>query len=536
MRISRRDVLEQGIVAAGLSAAPAIFSGKALAAPVRGGQLIVGQSPDPVMLTSALTVAGPVQVVSGKIFDGLLSYDDKLNPRPQLAQSWSVSSDGLTYTFKLRPGVTWHDGKPFTSADVAFSVLEIWKKFHSRGRATFANVTAVETPDPMTAIWRLSKPAPYILSALASVESQVLPKHLYEGTDVLTNPHNVAPVGTGPFKFQEWKRGQYLALTRNPNYWDKGKPYLDRVIFRILPDAGSAATALETGEIQLVSATSLAYSDLGRLSRLPNVTLFRRNGNYTAGVTGFEFNLDKPYFKDVRVRRAFAHAIDRDALLRTVWFGYGKVATGPVPPSLTQFYTTTDVPAYPFNPELAKQLLDQAGFKPNAAGVRLSITHDPAPVGDAYFRSAEFIRDALGKVGVSVQIRHQDFAGFLRRVYTERDFDTIQFPANASPDPAIGAQRLYWSKNFQKGVAFSNGSHYDSPQADHLLETAQAEVDPAKRRALYAAFQKLAMTDLPRIPLISLDEVVLATKQAHDYITDDTGFYGNLASAFIDQA
>lgn len=530
MRMSRREFVGQGGASAGALAL--LWPGRSLAAPARGGQLVIGQSPDPIMLTSALTVAGSVQVVSGKIFDGLLSYDDKLNPRPQLAQSWTVSPDGLTYIFRLRPGVTWHDGKPFTSADVAYSVLEVWKKYHSRGRATFANVTAVDTPDPLTAVWRLSKPAPYILSALASIESQILPKHLYAGTDVLTNPHNVAPVGTGPFRFAEWKRGQYIALVRNPTYWDKGKPYLDRLIFRILPDAASAATALETGEIQLISATSLAYSDLGRLARLPNVALFRRNGNYTAGVTGFEFNLDKPYFKDVRVRRAFAHAIDRAALVRNVWFGFGKVATGPVPPSLIQFYTA-DVPNYDFNPDKAKALLDQAGFRPNAAGVRLSITHDPVPAGQAYARSAEFIRDALAKVGVKVEIRRQDFAGFLRRVYTERDFDTIQFPANASPDPAIGSQRLYWSKNFQKGVAFSNGSHYASPEADRLLETAQAENDPAKRRALYAAFQKLAMTDLPRIPLIALDEVVLASRQVQDYITDDTGFYGNMASAFI---
>jgi peptide/nickel transport system substrate-binding protein len=536
MWISRRKALEQGVAAGGLSLLPAIWPNESLAAgPARGGQLIIGQSPEPTLLTSAITVAGPTQVVSGKIFDGLLSYDNNLNPRPQLAQSWTVSPDGLTYTFKLRPGVTWHDGKPFTSADVAFSVLEVWKKYHSRGRATFANVVAVDTPDALTAIWHLSKPAPYILSALASIESQILPKHLYAGTDILTNPHNVAPIGTGPFRFAEWKRGQYIALTRNPNYWDKGKPYLDRVIFRILPDASSAATALETGEIQLVSGVSIAYSDMGRISRLPNVSLFRRNGNYTAGVTGFEFNLDKPYFKDVRVRRAFAHAIDLNALVRTVWYGYGKVATGPVPPSLTQFYTT-DVPSYPFDPQKAKQLLDQAGFKPDAQGVRLSITHDPAPVSDAYFRSAEFIRDALGKVGVKMQIRRQDFASFLRRVYTERDFDSIQFPANASPDPAIGSQRLYWSKNFQKGVAFSNGSHYASPEADRLLEAAQTEVDPAKRHALYVAFQKLAMTDLPRIPLIALDEVALSSRSVRDYITDDTGFYGNLASATIVQS
>ena len=530
MSISRRDMMGQGLAVAGAAAWP----GPAWAAPVRGGQLIVGQSPEPPVLTNAITVAGPTQVVSGKIFDGLLTYDDNLNPRPQLAQSWTVSADGLTYIFKLRPGVTWHDGTPFTSQDVAYSVLEIWKKYHSRGRATFANVVEVRTPDPLTAVWKLSKPAPYILSALASVESQVLPKHLYAGKDVLTNPHNVAPIGTGPFRFVEWKRGQYIALARNPNYWDKGKPYLDRVIFRILPNAAAMATALETGEVQLVSGVSLAYSDIGRLSRLPNVSLFRRNGNYTAGVTGIEFNLDKPYFKDVRVRQAFAHAIDRNAIVRTIWFGYGKLATGPVPPSLTRFYTP-DVPAYPFDPDKAKALLDQAGFKPNAAGVRLSITHDPAPVSEAYLRCGEYLRDALGRVGVKVELRSQDFPTFLRRVYTQRDFDTIHFPANASPDPAIGAQRLYWSKNFQKGVAFSNGSHYSSPEADHLLEAAQAENDPAKRRDLYVAFQKLAMTDLPRIPVIALDEVVLANKAVRDYITDDTGFYGNLASASLVQ-
>ncbi len=148
--------------------------------------------------------------------------------------------------------MTWHDGKPFTSADVAFSVLEIWKKYHSRGRSTFANVVAADTPDPLTVVWRLSRPAPYIISALASIESQILPRHLYAGTDILTNPHNVAPVGTGPFRFVEWKRGQYVALARNPNYWDKGKPYLDRVIFRLLPDAASLSTALETGEAQFV--------------------------------------------------------------------------------------------------------------------------------------------------------------------------------------------------------------------------------------------------------------------------------------------
>lgn len=170
-------------------------------APVRGGQLIVGQFPEPAVLTSGINTAGPTANISGKIFDGLLTYDFDFRPKPQLATAWEVSPDGRTIRFTLRPGVTWHDGHPFTSADVAFSVTEIWRKYHARGRSTFANVTSVETPDPLQVVLDLSQPAPFILNALVATESQVLPRHLYEGTDILANPHNIAPIGTGPFRF-----------------------------------------------------------------------------------------------------------------------------------------------------------------------------------------------------------------------------------------------------------------------------------------------------------------------------------------------
>ena len=139
-----------------------------------------------------------------------------MNPKPALAASWKISPDGKTYTFNLRRGVTWHDGKPFTSADVKFSAEEAWKKLHPRGKATFAKVTSVLTPDPHTVVFNLSEPAPMMMSALNAYESQIIPKHIYEGRDISTNPACNAPIGTGPFVFKEWKKGEFIKLARKP--------------------------------------------------------------------------------------------------------------------------------------------------------------------------------------------------------------------------------------------------------------------------------------------------------------------------------
>ena len=145
----------------------------------------------------------------------------------------------------------WHDGAPFTSADVAWSLMNVWKTLHGRGRATYANVERADTPDARTVVLHLSQPSPAIMNALAAAESQVLPRHRYEGTDVLTNPLNNAPVGTGPFRFKEWRRGSAVVVERNPDYWDAGKPYLDAIVMRFIPDGAGRSAALETGEALL---------------------------------------------------------------------------------------------------------------------------------------------------------------------------------------------------------------------------------------------------------------------------------------------
>jgi peptide/nickel transport system substrate-binding protein len=166
----------------------------------RGGTLVIAEFPEPTLLTSALIAAAATNNISPKMFDGLVTYDlDTLEPKPQLAESWEISPDGLTLTFKLRDGVKWHDGQPFSSADVAFTIQEILLKYNSRGKAIYGNVTDVETPDALTVVLRLSKPAPYIMAGLSGWITQILPKHVYEGTEALTNPANTKPSGATIF-------------------------------------------------------------------------------------------------------------------------------------------------------------------------------------------------------------------------------------------------------------------------------------------------------------------------------------------------
>jgi peptide/nickel transport system substrate-binding protein len=493
----------------------------------RGSTLIVGLTSDPTGLVSAYTSAGSAQTISPKIFDGLLGYSKDLKPEPRLAQAWEFDEAAKVLTLKLRPGVRWHDGKDFTSADVAYSALEVWRKFHSRGRMTYANLVKVDTPDPLTAVLHFSEPAPYILSALASNESQVIPRHIYEGKDVISNPANIAPVGSGPFRFAEWQHGEFIRLERNPDYWDKGKPHLDGLIFRTLGDSAAHAVALETGEIHLTNA--IAAGDVGRLSKLPNIKIDHRNFALAVSGSGLEFNLDLPKLQDVRVRRAVAHAIDDQFILEKIFLGNAVMDTGPISKIYKDFYTP-DVPLYPYDPARAIALLDEAGLKPDAKGVRLSFRLDPTPGTDRTQRLSEYIRSALARVGIQVNLQSQDFATFVRRVYTQRDFEVILAGGQMGPDPVVGTQRFYWSKSFQPGVAFSNASHYNSPIVDRALEAAQTETDPVKRRTYYEEFQRQAQTDLPRIPIFSTSLDLFYSARMSPLDDNGEGMFGNFAN------
>lgn len=525
MSISRRLFIKDSIIltagAGLLSQASGVF------AAVDGKQtLVVSQFPEPSILTNALTTDGTIYTVTSKVFDGLLSYNDQRQPVPRLATDWQVSDDGLVYTFNLRPGVTWHDGQPFTSADVAFTLENIWRKYNSRGISTFAPVNKVQTPTPLQVVLTLSTPAPYLLSALSSTDAQVLPKHLYEDGNPLSNPYNIKPIGTGPFKFERWDRGVSINLVRNDAYWDQGKPHLDALIFRIIPDLTSASAALETQAVQLAS---VALSNVKRLRGINQLQVSEISSPYSPGLVGFEFNLEKPVFQDVRVRQAFAHAIDRDFVIKNIYFGFAQPAYSAIPSSMSDFYND-NVPRYPFDLKKAEALLEEAGLKKDANGVRLTVFNDPNPASET-LQIANYLRSNLAKIGVKLVIRSQDFPEYVNRVYTRRDFDTTLITATAGPDPVMGTQRFYYSSNFKPGIAFSNGARYANPRVDELLDLGQAEVDPAKRKAWYDEFQQIVLTDLPKIPIVSPTVVVVTQKQLKDFFNSSEALYGNFADA-----
>lgn len=515
------------IVAATAALALGLTAARADDTPQPGGTLRFVMKYEPATLSSINNTSTPL--TSGKIFDGLLTYDYDLNPKPQLATSWEVSPDGLKYTFKLREGVTWHDGKPFSSADAAFSILRL-KDGHPRGRATFANVVEANTPDAATLELVLAKPAPFLLVALGASESPIVPKHLYEGVDIATPPGPELLVGTGPFVLKEWARGSHALLEKNQDYWDKPKPYLDRVVLRFIPDAAARGAAFEAGDLDLGALVPVPLADLPRYEQDPRFSVLKRDFAYTGAQNQIFFNLEQPAIQNRKLREAIAHALDLQRIVDTVFYGAAKVSPSPISVALGPWNDPT-VTARAYDPELSKKLLDEAGLPVGADGTRVKLRLLYNPFIDG--RLADFVRQSLREVGIDAVIERLEFGAYVKAVYTDRQFDlTIESLTNVF-DPTVGVQRGYWSKNFKPGLPFSNSAAYQSEEADRLLEAAAVENDAAKRRELFNRFQHLVHDDIPSIDLVSPLEVIIADRRLRDYAVGAEGAAGNWADAYF---
>lgn len=517
MTMDRRAFMLTSVATALAGALP--FDALAQDQPREGGTFIVNLEPEP---SSFLFNSNTASVLAAQVVEGLVVYDADAKPQPALAESWEASPDGLTITFRLRRGVTWHDGKPFTSADVQYTVLEVIKKVNPRAGTAYKAVQAVETPDAHTAVFKLSEPSPALWAVLSGTEAAILPRHLYEGKAPLTNEWNNKLIGTGPFVFKEWQRGDYILLERNPDYWG-GRPHLNRVRIKTITDPGSRAAALEAGEVHYSPFSSVAPSEVARLKKVPGLRI--ETGGYGIFVPHFffDFNLDRPQFRDKRLRAAFAHAIDRQALADKVWFGLAKLATGPIPSAQAATYTA-DTTQYPFDTRKAEQLLDEAGFARKADGVRLRITHHTMPYGDVFKRVGEFLKESLKQVGVEVELINLDLGQFHRTIFGERNFDTLSTYYAAGADPQFGVLRRYWTKTISKGVPWSNGTGYSNPVLDKIIEASFTEVDPVKRRALLVEFQKIAQDDLPSINLLELQHFSVVSTRVQGLSTFPDGY------------
>lgn len=500
--------------------------------PVTGGSVTFALRMEPTTLVALTTVADATIIVSTKTHDGLVSMDKDGNPRPCLATGWKISEDGKTVTFALRKGVKWHDGKEFTSADVAFSLMAL-KQYNPRGKSSFIALEKVETPDPHTAVLHLKSPIPYLLTTLSGFESPMFPAHVYANSDPSTHSNNKNPIGTGPFRLKEWKGGSHIILEAFPDYWDKGKPYLSSIIYKIIGDPSAISVALETGETDLIYSGGIPQRDTPRLAKLPHLTTDDIGiVGITAGVVRIEFNLENKYFKNPKVRQAVAHAIDKEFIKKNLAGGYAIVTDSALSPLLKPYYTS-EVEKYPFDIAKANKLLDEAGFPAGKDGIRFTVTHDPLPIGEINVSIGNYLKPALKKIGIDVNVRSQDMPAYLKRVYTDRDFDFINNGMNTGPDPTIGAQRLYWSKNFIKGVPFSNGSGYNNPEVDLLLEASARETDPAKRVTQWHMIQKLISKDLPDIPILTALRVLVYNKRVQNVHISPAAIYDNFSEVFV---
>jgi peptide/nickel transport system substrate-binding protein len=475
----------------------------------RGGRLTVAADTEPRNINPAMVASNGVFFVSSKVVEPLAEMDYEAGLRGVLAVGWEGSEDGRTITFRLREGVAWSDGTPFTSADVAFSAMEVWKPLQNLGRAIFADLEAVETPDDHTAVFRFTRPTPLQLieNALPAV-SAVLPRHLYQGTDIAQNPLNNAPVGTGPFLFAEHRPGEYFRLTRNPGYWGEGQPYLDEIVYRVLPDAASKAAALETGDIQLTAFSAVPLTDLARLDAIDGISVIP--GGYE-GITyhiTLEINHRRAELANPLVRRALAHAIDRNFIVDVVFMGYAAASTGPVPATAADFYTA-DVPAHAFDPAEAERLLDEAGYPRGADGTRFSLRLRPAPWFQMTRATGDYVRQALQQVGIAVELVTADSGAHSVAVYTDHDFDLAIGSPVWRNDPAISTTILFQG-GLPAGVPFSNQYGYDDPEMNALIAAAAAELDRDRRVALYHDFQRKAATDLPIIHLVDFTFITVA--------------------------
>ena len=429
--------------------------------PKQGGTLIWAIQNTPRHLNPAVQSGISTGQPGTQLFAAPLRYDDQWNPHPYLAREWHTSDDGLTVTLKLVEGATFHDGMPITSKDVAFSIRTVQENHPFK--TMYAPVERVETPDGHTAVIRLSKPHPALLLAMSSQLLPIIPEHVYgDGQDPKSHPRNSQDVvGSGPFKLVEFKRDEHIILERYEDFFIEGRPYVDKIVMRILKDGSARTIALENGEVHL-SAFEQNARDLNRLKKKDHL-LVTPNGYAAIGpIAWLAFNTQREPTSDQRVRQAIAYAIDREFLLNAIYIGTSQEARTGIHPG-SPFYEA-DVEPYDLDLDKANEILDGAGYPRGADGMRFGLTLDYGWSGIK--GPGEYVKPALKKIGIDVMVRAApDFPTWAKRV-SNHEFDMSWDVVFNWGDPVIGVHRTYLSTNVKKGVIWSNTQGYANPEVD----------------------------------------------------------------------
>jgi len=506
---------------------PAPSSG---AAPAYGDAIVEGSIGDVSGFLAAVTSDSASHTAAGYVFNGLVRYDRNLKLEGELAESWEVSPDGRKITFHLRKGVRWHDGKPFTSEDVMFTYRRMIDPNTPTAYAEdFKQVTRASNPDPNTFIVEYEKP---FAPALASWGMHVLPKHLLETyPDISRSPLNKKPVGTGPFRFVEWKTGEKTVFKANPDYFE-GRPYLSRVITRVIPDPATMFLELKSGGIDMMGLTPLQYT------RQTKTEEFRKSFNkyryLSFGYTYLGFRLSHPLFSDRRVRQAFAYAINKKEIIDGVLFGLGQEATGPYKPGT--WAHNPDVKRYPYDPERAKALLAEAGWKDaggkgvlEKGGRKFAFTVLTNAGNESRAKTAEIIQQNLAAVGIRMEIRTLEWSAFINEFVDKRKFDAVILGWSISQDPD---QYDIWSSK-KTGPKELNFVGFADAEVDRLLEEGRRTFDIEKRKKAYFRIQEILAEEQPYVFLYYPDSLPVVQKRIHGIEPAPAGISYNFIKWYV---
>lgn len=529
--ISRRTVLAMG---GGLSLLPWVgkLAAQEAKQPSAGGVLRVAVYDDPRSIFSPIETGDLELTIGSKIFETLLRLKADNSFEGVLAESWKYSPDGTQYEFRLRDGIHFHDGKPLTSEDVAFSILQLGKKYNAFGSTLFANVTSADLPDARTVVFKLAKPMPpFPFLGMLAAFGPIAPKHLYDVADVLKNPQINTPVGSGPFRFKEWNRTSSIVLDRNPEYREKAQPYLDQIVFRIITDPGARAAAFEADEVDAGVNSPVSKADLKRIAELPFIAVDATGNKATEGVNALEVNLRRKELSDVRVRRAISMAIDRAFICNAVYSGMAAPARGPI--RSDSFLFEPALPELALNVEEANKLLDEAGYPKGADGWRFTLNIDPN--GDDLNVIGEYIKQAIANIGINGNIIVSDYATHNARIYTDYDFDLSIQVISTLVDPQISVFDYYWSKAISKGRWQTNATDYRNEEMDKAIDVAESAIDPEQRLAAVRQIQTIAARDLPLIPLVEYESHNVFNKRVQLGSTGPVWPLQNWADAWLEK-
>jgi peptide/nickel transport system substrate-binding protein len=506
----------------------------AAGAPAYGDTFVEASIGDIAGLIPNLTTDAASHEVGNMLYDGLVRTDRDLNYVGQMAESWTFSKDCLQLTFKLRKNIKWHDGRPFTAADVLFTYESMKNpKTPSAYKEDFLAIEHAEAQDPHTIRIAYSHPT---AKALQSWAMWMLPKHLLESYAasgrLRESPLNSRPVGTGPYRFQQWSSGEKVVLLANPDYYE-GRPYLGRVVYRIIPSQGTIFLELKAKGVDLARLTAIQYV---RQTEYPAFRKAYRKYRYPSGrYTYFGLNLKDPRFADRRVRQAFAHAINKQELIDGVLMGLAREATGPLRPGTWAY--TDQVTRYEYDPDKARKLLAEAGWKDRDGdgivedkdGKPFAFTIRTNQGNEERKKVAEIIQQRLKSIGVSAEIQVIEWASFIKEFIKKRRFEAIVLGWGVGTDPD---QYNVWHSS-QAGPDQLNHISYANPEVDDLLEKGRNSCDREERVKYYHRLQRVLAEDLPVVYLYFQDDLPVVSSRVRGIEPAPAGIFYNFNEWYV---